>query len=61
MPKIREILLNLEGFKYASSLDLNMDIITYASENRLVTFVPLHFHEETTGTNAYWWGWVTLQ
>ena len=24
MPKIREMLLNLEGFKYASSLDLNM-------------------------------------
>ena len=24
MPKIREILLNLEGFQYATSLDLNM-------------------------------------
>ena len=24
IPKTREILLNLEGFKYASSLDLNM-------------------------------------
>ena len=24
MPKIREMLLNIEGFKYASSLDLNM-------------------------------------
>ena len=24
MPKIREVLLNLEGFQYATSLDLNM-------------------------------------
>ena len=24
MPKIREMLLNLEGFQYATSLDLNM-------------------------------------
>ena len=24
MPKIREIILNLEGFQYAMSLDLNM-------------------------------------
>ena len=24
MPNIREILLNLEGFQYATSLDLNM-------------------------------------
>ena len=24
MPKMREMLLNIEGFKYASSLDLNM-------------------------------------
>ena len=24
MPKIRELILNLEGFKYAASLELNM-------------------------------------
>ena len=56
MPKIREMVLNPEGFQYAMLLDLNMDIITYALANRLVTYVLLSFHGESTGTNAYQWG-----
>ena len=44
MPKIREILLNLEGFKYATSLDLNMGYyhihISKKSRNMCTIILP---------------------
>ena len=31
IPKISEVLLNLEGFQYATSLDLKMGVLSYKS------------------------------
>ena len=44
MPKIREMLLNLEGFKYATSPDLNMSYyhihISEQASNLCVIILP---------------------
>ena len=55
MLKIREMLLNLEGFKYATFMDLNMGYyyIPLSEEaSNLCTIIP---PEEIIGTNSYQW------
>ena len=50
MPKINQILLKLEGFQYATSLDLNMGYYHIWLSGKKVTYVQLLSRGENTGT-----------
>ena len=59
IPKISEMLLNFEGFQYATSLDLKWVIITYVLSKRQVIYVLLSYHGESISINAYQWVSIT--
>ena len=52
MPKFCKMLLNLEGFQYATSLDLNMGCYYISVSTRLVIYLLLSFHGESMIINA---------
>jgi hypothetical protein len=58
LPKISKILLKLQGFRYATALDLSMGYyhipLDEASQKLCTTILPW----ENIGTNAYPWGSV---
>ena len=55
MPKINDMLFKLEGFQYATSLDLNMGYYHIRLNKTKVTYVHLFFCGENTGTSISQW------
>ena len=55
IPKIQDMLQKLEGFQYASSLDLNMGYYTIKLNPDAQKYVLLSFHGESTSTINYQW------
>ena len=55
MPKINEMLLKLDGFQYATSLDLNMGYYHIQLIKMQVTYIRLFFCGENTGSSVYQW------
>jgi hypothetical protein len=54
-PKDRDVIRSIEGFSFASALDLNMDYYHIKLDADAQTYVPLYSHRENTNTNAYSW------
>ena len=61
MPKTNKILLKLEGFKYATSLDLIWDMITSDLAKAQAICVQLFYHEENINISVYQWELLTEQ
>ena len=61
MPETNEMLLNLEGFQYAMSLDLSMGYYHTQLGKTQVICVRLFFRGENTGTSVYQWELQTHQ
>ena len=61
MPKINEMLLKLEGFKYAISLDSNMVYYHIQLRKTQVTYVQLFSLGGNINTNFYQWELRTHQ
>ena len=55
MPKINEILLKLDIFQYATSLDLNMGYDHIRLSKTQVTYLQLFFRGGDIDTSAYQW------
>ena len=62
IPKIQDLLLKVEGFQYATALDLNMGYYHIGLDpesSRLCTIVL--YHGETTNTISYPWVYETVR
>ena len=55
MPNIDEMLLKLEGFKYASSLDLNMGYYHIRLKKTQVIYLQSFYLGVNNVTNIYQW------
>ena len=55
IPKISTVLQELEGFTYATALDLNMGYYTMRLDPDASKYVPLSYHGESTLTSGYQW------
>ena len=61
IPKIQDMLLKLEGFTYASSLDLNMGYYHIQLTPHARDSTILYSHGGCMNTADYLWGYVTLK
>ena len=61
LPKISTVLQELEGFTYATTLDLNMGYYTIRLDPNSSRFVPLFSLEANTLTYDYQWVLQVLQ
>ena len=61
IPKIQDLLLKLEGFKYATSLDLNMGYyhINLCPESK--KYALLYYHGVSMNIKNYPWAYVIVQ
>ena len=59
MPKINEILLKLEGFQYARSLDLNLGYYHIQLSENASDYIQLFFHGGNIITSVYQWELLT--
>jgi hypothetical protein len=61
IPKIQDMLLKLEGFKYSTSLNLNMGYYHIELSPHSKDCVQLYSRLGSTNTNNYQWAYVTVQ
>ena len=61
MPKINDILLKLEGFQYAKSLDLNMGYYHIRLSKNASNFCTIILPWENTDTSVYQWELLICQ
>ena len=61
LPKISTVLQEMEGFTYASQLDLNMGYYTIRLDGDSQKFVLLSYRGESTVTCGSQWAWHALQ